>query len=70
MSNLPPLVSPCVGICEIDAKTELCMGCLRSLKEIALWRTADDATRRQIVARLGPRRRRIAAAAGAPPRIP
>lgn len=29
--------SPCVGICQIDADTELCVGCFRSLDEICRW---------------------------------
>jgi predicted Fe-S protein YdhL (DUF1289 family) len=30
-------LSPCIGICRIDAATGLCEGCLRTLGEIADW---------------------------------
>ena len=30
-------ISPCIGICSIDPKSNLCRGCLRSSDEIAIW---------------------------------
>jgi predicted Fe-S protein YdhL (DUF1289 family) len=42
----PP--SPCVSICRIDETSGLCLGCLRSLAEIAGWSRADDAAKRSI----------------------
>jgi uncharacterized protein len=44
--------SPCTGVCAIDPVTQLCRGCRRTLDEIAAWGSADDATRRLILARL------------------
>lgn len=29
--------SPCVGICEYDNETELCVGCFRNFAEIGQW---------------------------------
>ena len=29
--------SPCVGLCTLNAKTELCDGCFRSIDEIREW---------------------------------
>lgn len=29
--------SPCVGVCAINARTQLCDGCFRTLDEIAAW---------------------------------
>jgi predicted Fe-S protein YdhL (DUF1289 family) len=29
--------SPCVGVCQINAKTKLCLGCWRTLREVAHW---------------------------------
>jgi predicted Fe-S protein YdhL (DUF1289 family) len=29
--------SPCINICEIDPKTNICIGCGRTMKEIANW---------------------------------
>jgi uncharacterized protein len=47
--NLPPLpnaysyiASPCVGVCRINAQSQLCDGCLRSGDEIALWGKLAD----------------------------
>lgn len=44
------VASPCVGICVLDAETDICKGCWRSLDEVAAWASADDARRREIVA--------------------
>ena len=35
-------ISPCIGVCSIDAKTNLCLGCLRSSDEIAIWPLIDN----------------------------
>lgn len=29
--------SPCVGVCQINAETKLCLGCWRTLREVAHW---------------------------------
>ena len=34
--------SPCIGVCEIDTINNLCIGCLRSIDEIAMWSQMDD----------------------------
>jgi uncharacterized protein len=36
--------SPCVNVCRMDADTGLCLGCLRTIDEIARWSgaTADE----------------------------
>jgi predicted Fe-S protein YdhL (DUF1289 family) len=66
MSDLPPLATPCIGVCEIDSESARCRGCLRSLDEIARWRTATNLERRRILARLRQRRRAAAPADGSP----
>tara|TARA_B100000989_G_C19505436_1_gene456297 strand:+ start:1259 stop:1450 length:192 start_codon:yes stop_codon:yes gene_type:complete len=35
-------ISPCVGVCSIDPKSKLCIGCLRSSEEIAIWSFIDN----------------------------
>ena len=35
-------ISPCVGVCSIDSKSKLCLGCLRSSDEIAFWPQIDN----------------------------
>ena len=42
------LPSPCVSVCQMDADTGLCQGCLRTLGEIGQWGHADDKQRRAI----------------------
>ena len=35
-------ISPCIGVCSIDPKSKLCLGCLRSSDEIAIWPLIDN----------------------------
>lgn len=51
------LVSPCVGVCQMDSDTELCRGCWRTIDEIALWSALDRDGRLAILQRLRERRR-------------
>lgn len=51
-----PTPSPCTGVCEIDAATGFCRGCLRTIDEITGWRDADDRARGDITRRLAARR--------------
>ena len=39
--NQNKIISPCVGVCEIDVQSQLCIGCLRSTDEIAMWPQID-----------------------------
>ena len=41
--------SPCVGVCEIDTIKNLCIGCLRTLDEIAMWPQMDDQRALEII---------------------
>jgi len=58
MVNAPltviPVPSPCINICRLDARG-LCVGCRRTLNEIAEWPRASEARRREIVAELARR---------------
>jgi uncharacterized protein len=47
--------SPCNQVCVIDAPTGFCVGCGRTLDEVAEWQGAQPARQRAIIARL-PRR--------------
>jgi hypothetical protein len=40
--------SPCINICRLDAQG-LCIGCRRTLNEIAEWSAASDARRLEIL---------------------
>jgi uncharacterized protein len=45
------VASPCVNICRLDAQG-LCIGCGRTLGEIAEWSQASDARRLEILGAL------------------
>jgi predicted Fe-S protein YdhL (DUF1289 family) len=47
-----PTPSPCINVCRIDAGTSRCLGCRRTLDEIAAWSRMDDAGKRAVWARL------------------
>ncbi|HXA35904.1 MAG TPA: DUF1289 domain-containing protein [Steroidobacteraceae bacterium] len=49
-----PVPSPCINICRLDARG-LCVGCRRSMNEIAEWPGASEARRREILAGLARR---------------
>lgn len=51
------MLSPCINICQIDRKSGLCTGCLRTLDEIAGWSGYSDHQRAQILSELENRRR-------------
>lgn len=52
----PVVPSPCIGLCELDAATGLCRGCLRTMDEIASWPTLGTAEKRHVIERLVHRR--------------
>jgi uncharacterized protein len=58
-----PVGSPCNSICRMDGSGVYCIGCFRTLDEIAGWSGFDDAHRRRIWEEL---RRRKAALAAVP----
>lgn len=51
-NTLPPLPSPCKGICSLDARKERCVGCLRTPQQIKDWPKLDNAGRMVIVQQL------------------
>ena len=46
------VMSPCIGICTIDPKSNLCLGCKRSLPEIGRWQMLEDDERQKILDQL------------------
>ncbi len=44
--------SPCVQLCQIHPETSLCLGCARTLEEIARWSSMSDQERKEIYADL------------------
>jgi uncharacterized protein len=53
---LSPVPSPCISVCRLDEATGLCIGCLRTLDEIAAWSTLDDAGKRAVWQAIATRR--------------
>ena len=57
MTTLPDIPSPCIAVCQLDPKSGLCLGCMRTAEEIGEWPTASNTDRLAILARLKERRR-------------
>ena len=56
----PPrsIATPCVQVCVVDGASGLCLGCFRTLPEIAGWARLSDEERERIMAELPERERR------------
>jgi len=54
-----PIATPCVKVCIVDGESGLCLGCQRTLAEVAGWARYTDAERAEIMAALPARCRRI-----------
>lgn len=48
--------SPCVEVCRMDPAKDVCVGCWRTLDEIARWRDMSDAEREVVLFALAGRR--------------
>ena len=51
--------SPCVNVCQMDPVRGVCMGCCRTLDEIARWGGMSDQEQFQVLEQLPERRRRL-----------
>jgi uncharacterized protein len=58
--------SPCVKVCQMDPRRGLCMGCGRTLDEIARWAQMNDEERERIIAALPSRKLDVAKVAVPP----
>jgi hypothetical protein len=47
-SHVGPLPSPCIDVCQMDARSGLCVGCLRTIDEIVRWGSADENEKRAV----------------------
>lgn len=54
-----PIASPCIQVCTVDGSSGLCLGCLRTLGEIAEWSRLTADRRAEIMAELPSRRDRL-----------
>ena len=56
VDTLPVTSTPCIGVCRLD-RDKLCMGCRRTLGEIAAWSRLDETERLRLMREVLPRRR-------------
>lgn len=59
--------SPCIKVCVIDGAADICLGCGRTLPEIASWGRKTEDERLAVMATLP---ERMKAAGIAPPKLP
>ena len=57
--TLSAVPSPCINICRMDAASGLCLGCARTLEEIAAWVSLDESAKAQVWERLPERRSQL-----------
>ena len=57
--RLQPVLTPCVQVCVVDGESGLCLGCFRTLSEIAGWSRLPDPERERVMAELPSRKGRI-----------
>ena len=56
MDDKQPIATPCVKVCKLDLSAPFCVGCFRTLDEIAGWRDFSDAQRQGVLEKLSERR--------------
>ena len=57
-----PIVTPCVKVCIVDGESGLCLGCFRTLGEVARWSQLSERERDVLMDELPGRRSRISPA--------
>jgi hypothetical protein len=53
------MTSPCIKVCQMDPVRGVCIGCCRTLDEIARWSAMSDQEQFQVLEELPERRRRL-----------
>ena len=56
----PSISTPCVKFCVVDGESGLCLGCLRTLPEIAGWGRLSEAERAAVMSELPARKATLA----------
>ena len=64
--SAPPVKTPCVKVCFVDPKAQICVGCFRTLVELGRWTAYSDAERDAIIKAL-PERETAYRRTGTPP---
>lgn len=44
-----PIKSPCVKVCFVDPKSQICVGCFRTMEELGRWTRYTDTEREAIM---------------------
>ena len=47
-----PISTPCIKVCAVSGQTGMCIGCGRSLQEIASWGRLSEPERQAVMAEL------------------
>ncbi|MDP6875248.1 MAG: DUF1289 domain-containing protein [Alphaproteobacteria bacterium] len=55
--KLQRVVSPCAGVCILHTETKLCLGCYRTIEEVAHWQTMSVAEQHRVMGEIAERRR-------------
>ena len=53
------MISPCIKVCQMDPARGVCIGCCRTLDEVARWGGMTDAERDAVMAELPARRKEL-----------
>jgi predicted Fe-S protein YdhL (DUF1289 family) len=61
MMSKQEVPSPCIKVCQLDPATQICLGCQRTMQEIADWLELSDVEKRAVLTRIESRRRQAAA---------
>lgn len=56
MSGVSPASTPCTKVCVLDRDSGLCLGCGRTVDEIARWAAMSEAERKRIMTELPDRK--------------
>jgi uncharacterized protein len=56
-----PIASPCIKVCALEPQSGICLGCYRTLPEIAGWGRMTDTQREAIMAELACRSSKLPA---------
>ena len=54
-----PIRTPCIKVCVVDGESGLCLGCFRTLAEVAGWSRLSDAERAAIMEEAPARRAQV-----------
>lgn len=55
------MISPCIKVCSMDEETGFCLGCARTLPEVARWPRLTEEQQQAVLAALPERKARMLA---------